>query len=402
MKSELKQFFHEQIRTSNVFFLFISVLDLVPGLNPGSKFATFIPLVCLIFMNGLFTLWNKHKKCKSYKIIDEMSDFEVGDFQMKQNSNRRHTSVGVVDVRFNSSKELKDLREGDIIRLHPNARKHVTVPADIVLLGVECSCHKHDDDYSCGRCNISLANLTGDTRVQDRQAPERIADRYKPNLLDYSAVLEYSGPTSDVEAFEGTLDITSEPDTVGSLKLSNTNFVPRGSLLLNAVTVIGIVVFVGPETKIASHMTKQKQRTTIITQIVDKNLLIIIYIISALSFFLAFWVTDAKEALDNNQLGIQEGYSYLTRSLQWLMVLQKCIPISLIVSIEFINLVLAVGVSNDESACVGKAAFNSNLMDELGRVTHMFLDQNISGEKLVVELIGCGKGIINLSTGDKK
>ena len=191
LKFELKQFFHEQIRTSNVFFLFISALDLVPDLNPGSKYSTFIPLVCLIFMNALFTRWNKHKKCKSHKLIDEISDFEVGDFQIKENSNRRHTSVGVVAVKFSSSKELKD----------------------------------HDDDYSCGRCNISLANLTGDTRVQDRQAPERIADRYKPNLLDYSAVLEYSGPTSDVEAFEGTLDITSEPDTVGSVKLSNTNFV---------------------------------------------------------------------------------------------------------------------------------------------------------------------------------
>ena len=115
LKSELKQFVYGQIRTSNVFFLFISALDLVPDLNPGSKYATFIPLVCLIFMNALFTLWKKHKKFKNHKLIDEISDFEVGDFQMKENSNRRHTSVGVVDVTFSSSKELKDLREGDII-----------------------------------------------------------------------------------------------------------------------------------------------------------------------------------------------------------------------------------------------------------------------------------------------
>eukprot|EP00092_Neocalanus_flemingeri_P014276 GFUD01015397.1.p1 GENE.GFUD01015397.1~~GFUD01015397.1.p1 ORF type:complete len:1122 (+),score=237.76 GFUD01015397.1:136-3501(+) len=400
-KSELRIFFYEQIRTSNIFFLFISILDLVPDIQPGSKFSTISALVLIILMNGLFTLWNHRQKSKSNKLLDEMSDFEVGEFNLKE-SKKRNTLLGGVGVKFTNSTLLKDLSEGDIIRFHPNRGKPIFVPADLLLLGVECSCHQHDDNYTCGRCSISMANLTGDSRVLDRQAPEKTAERYKPNLLDYSAVVDYSGPTPDVEVFEGTLDITSEHSPDGPVQLSNTNFVPRGSLLLNAVTVVGMVVYVGRDTKVAFHMTGQKQRCSIINQMVDKNLILIIYVISAVSFFLAFLGSKAEEAaIANSHLDNLASYSFLTKALQWLMVLQKCVPISLIVSIEFINLVLARRISKDDSATVGKAAINSKLVDELGRVTHLFLDKNISGDKLEVELVGYGTGIINLSTEDR-
>ena len=409
-KSRLNQFLYDQMRTSNVFFLFISILDLFPDINPGSKFNTVSALGFLIVINGIFTLLNYRKKCKSYSIIDQNSDFDCAEFNIRgaRASQKRSTLVGGVDVRFQNSKVLKDLLEGDIIRLKPNDKKGVYVPADIVLLGVECSCHQYDDNYSCGRCSISLENLSGDPKILDRQAPEKTAEKYKPNLLDYSAVLKYTGPIPGIEEFDGTLEMTSERDSGGPVQLSNINFVPRGSLLLNAVTVVGMVVYVGQDSKIASHMVAQRHRISIMRELVDKSLLIIVYIISALSIILAFFGKDAENFLEvgifHSHLKDAEGYSFLTRAFQWLMVLQKCVPISLIVSIEFINIILALEISNDKTVSEGKDVLNCNLVDELGRVTHMFLDKNIADQRIDVELIGYGKGkeIIDISATEGK
>ena len=397
LKSEIKEFFYRQIRTSNVFFVIVSILEFVPDLKLEATYLTSVPLILIILINAAFALWKRNKKIKSFRKYSNSGDFEIAEFNWKEKGARRNTTtLGAVEVKFKKSKLLKNLQAGDVIRIRPND-KPVCVPADIVLLGVDCWCHRYDESYSCGRCSISVENLTGDKAILSRQAPEQIADRYKPGLMDYSAILEYAGPTEDVESFDGSLQLVGDQSMASPIRLTNKNFAPRGSLLMNASTVIGIVVFVGEDSKIAFHMGGERKRTRILDSFLDKNVVIIIYLISSLSLILAICFPSSQAITSNPLLGISNDYSWLTRYFQWWMLLQKSVPISLIISIEFINL---IKVATDLKTARGTLV-NCDMLDELGRVTHMIIDKNISGEKLEVELLGVNAETIHMA-GDSR
>ena len=99
------------------------------------------------------------------------------------------------------------------------------------------------------------------------------------------------------------------------------NFVPRGSLVFNAQTIYGIVVYTGKDTKVAFHLQQKgwkSKRIPIMDDMLDKFFLSLIY-----TFTLVCLVINFCDGFRN--------------PLKWIMVLQKCIPISLILCLEVIN-----------------------------------------------------------------
>lgn len=114
------------------------------------------------------------------------------------------------------------------------------------------------------------------------------------------------------------------------------NFVPRGSLIYNAEMVYAIVVYTGNDTKVAFHLkekeTWKSKRVPIMDDMTDKVFLALIYLIFAASLLL-------------------ECIQYFTtldktfKPFEWINILQRCIPISLMLLLEIINFAITFKIT---------------------------------------------------------
>ena len=170
------------------------------------------------------------------------------------------------------------------------------------------------------------------------------------------ATVEVADPKthrSEIESFEGILNIGREPITLtGVIFLrihfstvpSGINFVPRGSLIYNADMVFGIVVYTGDDTKVAYHLKKdketwQKERVPIMDDMTDKVFLALIYLIFGLSILFEI-VQHFRDDHENEPFEVFE----------WVTVLQKCIPISLVLLLEVLNYIITYRITKDKKS----------------------------------------------------
>ena len=125
-----------------------------------------------------------------------------------------------------------------------------TCPADIILL---------DSSYVQNKesiCFIDTHLVTGAVDVQLRKASfltqsnKSSLQSSPPALLQLSLKLEYLQPNPQINSFVGYLKRLRDPKIE---RLSNDNFIPQGSILKKAKWVIGMVVYVGKDTKIMQN-----------------------------------------------------------------------------------------------------------------------------------------------------
>lgn len=71
--------YHQLSHPANFYFLLISFLQLIPGLSPTSWITTFVPLSCMLLLNGIkdgHYDWNRHRSDKrtNQKKIEVLKD----------------------------------------------------------------------------------------------------------------------------------------------------------------------------------------------------------------------------------------------------------------------------------------------------------------------------------------
>merc|ERR1719193_1017133 len=72
------------------------------------------------------------------------------------------------------------------------------------------------------------------------------------------------------------------------------------------------------------------------------------------------------------------------KPFEWVNILQRCIPISLMLLLEMINYAITFRITKDKKG----SPFSHKATSELGHVTHMILDRNtICGNQLEVEML---------------
>ena len=125
-----------------------------------------------------------------------------------------------------------------------------------------------------------------------------------------------------------------------SFRYLEINFVPRGSLIYNAEIVYAIAVYTGDDTKVAFHLKEAKEgwkskRVPIMDEMTDKVFLALLYFILAVSLLIELIQYSATK---NKTFNIFE----------WLNVLQKCIPISLIMLLEVINYFITYRITKEK------------------------------------------------------
>ncbi|GIX83118.1 phospholipid-transporting ATPase IA [Caerostris darwini] len=348
--SFLPKFLFEQFRRySNIFFLFIALLQQIPNVSPTGRYTTAVPLIFILSISAIKEIAEDIKR--------HLADDSVNKAEVLGLRNGLWTQIRWTDVVV-----------GDILKITSG---HF-FPADLVLLS---SSEPH------AMCYIETANLDGETNLKIRQGLPQTANWLTPKDLGrLRGTLECEAPNRHLYEFTGNLRIAGKQ----TLPLGADQLLLRGAKLRNTNWVFGIVVYTGHETKLMMNSTTAPLKRSTVDRITNNQilmlflLLIILCLISAIASEL--WMKN--HSTNDWYLGIDDlsssnfGYTFLT----FIILYNNLIPISLQVTLELVRYVQAIFINMDinmydKNSDTPAMARTSNLNEELGQVKYIFSDK---------------------------
>lgn len=343
-------------RYANIYFLIMAILQSIPRISPLNPLAS---IAALAFVIGLSMLREALEDYSRYK-----SDIEL-------NSSKAWKYEDGGWKRF----EWKNLFVGDLIKVY----KDDFFPVDMILLG---SSHKE------GIAHIQTSSLDGEKNLKPR-----MAFKSTQVLVGHGDVMRIIGsmelppPNSNLYDARGTISIGGDP----KLNIGDKNFMLRGAILKNTDWIIGVCAYTGKDTKIMKNAEDAKHKQSSVEKMTNQLILMIfglqLIICFVVAIFSANWISNNREKYKNfviykNSNGEDESILKLgIFSFGTLLVLtNSMIPISLIISSEFVKLAQAYFINNDNEMYNAESdrnskVFTSSLNEELGQIEFIFSDK---------------------------
>ncbi|KAF4676340.1 hypothetical protein FOL46_004941 [Perkinsus olseni] len=349
---------------SNVYFLCMAMLQLVPAISDSNGKPTMLTPLALVL--GVTAL------------KDAIEDY------------RRHRSDAVensrVAVRLNAGTgqlekvPWSSLVVGNVVKL----RKGDAVPADMVLLS-------SSDDT--GTVYVETKDLDGETNLKAKVCLEETQglDVRKINAASSARVddhlcvrIAYEQPTASLYSFSGSIGINNE----APLALSADQLVLRGSSIRTTKYAWGVVVYTGHNTRLMVNSAASSSGRYKLSKLMKMYNTHILQLFALQMFFCA--ISAVSYALWSN---LWQDNWYLERPEETIgtkirevievfgrLVLQFTlfVPISLLTTLEIVKVVQGYIISRDRKMVHGdvKAQTNSaGTADDLGCVTHVFSDK---------------------------
>jgi phospholipid-transporting ATPase len=350
----LPKFLYEQFsRYANLFFLFTAVLQQIPGISPTSRFTTIVPLAIVLLVSAV----------KEY----------VEDYRRKQSDSQLNNSKAQVlkGSAFADTKWI-NVAIGDIVRVESES----PFPADLVLLA---------SSEPEGLCYIETANLDGETNLKIKQAIPETADFVSPAELGrLGGKIRSEQPNSSLYTYEATLTIAAGGGE-RELPLQPDQLLLRGATLRNTPWIHGVVVFTGHETKLMRNATATPIKTTAVERMVNKQILMLVIILVALSIVSSIGDVIIRSTRGANleylMLGEFNGAKqFFSDLLTYWVLYSNLVPISLFVTIELVKYYLGSLIDSDldiyyEPTDTPANCRTSSLVEELGQIEYIFSDK---------------------------
>ncbi|KAI9268801.1 hypothetical protein BY458DRAFT_533795 [Sporodiniella umbellata] len=355
----LPKFLYEEFsKYANLFFLFISGIQQIPGISPTSKYTTLVPLIIVLFITAIKELvedWGVHR-----------SDAEL---------NARKSRV-LVGTQF-EEKAWRDIRVGDILRIESGEN----FPADLILIS---------SSEPEGLCYIETSNLDGEVNLKIKQALPETANILNPiDMAQMQGTIKSEQPNNRLYNYDGVLtsSISNEMGKSKDYPLDPSHMLLRGAQLRNTMWIYGVVVFTGHETKLMLNSSKKPSKVSNVTRITNRNILYLFAILVLMSIACA--VGGLVFTIQKSEY--TEGYLKLTLAstraqafgydiLTFLILFNSFIPISLMVTMEIVKFVLSFLIQSDldmyyDLTDTPAVARSSSLIEELGQVKFVFSDK---------------------------
>lgn len=375
-------------KPANCYFLFLCILQCLPEITTTGQAPTIsLPLSCIICMNAIKDAIEDYRRHKSDKEENERSTLQIAR-----------------PGQTPSQAKWCDIQVGDCIVIRSNEY----VPADVVLL---TSAHE------TGQAFIETANLDGETNLKTKQAPDQIFEKlgHCANPDDaakavggFESSIVCEGPNASLYTFIGTL---TEAQTKNKIPLDEQHVVLRGCKIKNVQWCLGLVVYTGKESKIMmnsqsktgrklSHLERDMGWFTALMFIFQAVLCFIAAMASAV-----FDTSDTNKAKtylnltdENNEQKMHFMLILVVRFFNFLILFMNFIPISLLVSVNFVKLIQAYFIYCDRDMifegihCMPRT---SDLNEELGQVEYVFSDKTGTLTRNVMDFRKfCVQGVI--------
>ncbi|KAK8169510.1 phospholipid-translocating P-type ATPase-like protein [Phyllosticta citrichinensis] len=307
-------------------------------------------------------------------------------------------------------KPSKDLKVGDVLKLSKDQR----IPADVVILSTYVSdkaVKEHDapelpsnqqenlietestdgrdheamaapkdksasSNDSSGEAFIRTDQLDGETDWKLRLASPLTQAL---DVSEFTRLRVTAGkPDKKVNDFVGTVELlpkprrgydphddgpsTSEETKSAPLNIDNTAW--ANTVLASSSTVLGVVIYTGPQTRAAMSTSPSRSKTGLLEVEINSLTKILCFLTLALSFVLV-----AFEGFDSHK-----GRPWYVSVMRFLILFSTIVPISLRVNLDMGKSVYAWFIERDQDI-PGTVVRTSTIPEDLGRIEYLLSDK---------------------------
>ncbi|KAJ1566102.1 hypothetical protein HK096_001217 [Nowakowskiella sp. JEL0078] len=409
-----KQLLFQLSKIANLYFLMISMLQLVPNWSPTGRFTTIFPLIVFVAIAMLREGYDdlaRHRAdakenneiCTRLKVERSSSRRRSSHIQnsqelenMNQDAALRPTqsqsqkssyTLDPIEYAVNTSFPLKDgmslahwesiksrnLKVGDLVLI----RNNDMIPADIVVLATT---------NPNGSCYIETANLDGETNLKQKQAVKATTDIIKnvQTLASFLGIMQTESPTDNLYGFDGYLEM-GHRGTGDRIPLTPSQLLLRGATLRNTHHVFGVVAYTGEDTKIRMNANDPRTKSSTL-EILTNRIVILVFafvliLSGALTTAAAYWETNVGVHHWYLQKAPNSGGTdYAAAFFSYVILFNTMVPISLYVTMEMVKLMQTRFINWDRSMYdpvtdTPAEARTSSLNEELGQVQYIFSDK---------------------------
>ena len=313
-------------RLANVYFFLIAILQSIPAISPLTPVTAIAPLVFVVLLSVARDGIEDYNRYKSDKTVNE-----------------RLVDVYVSETKSFVRKAWQEITVGDIVRVHDRE----SIPADLLLLS-----SVHED----GTCHLDTMNLDGETNLK-RRSPQSTTVIFHDLAVEelitihQQLMLECEEPIESLYQFNGNIHLGD--DVV--VPVDDSQLLLRGSTLRNTSWVLGLVSYTGDDTKeMLGSKNGRHKHSNIETQV--NRLIISVFSTQMVMAIVAgvfggMWVTNDGE--DHFYLACDDYYDCkgstvgILEFLTYIVLLNTLIPISLVVTMEFVKVFQALLIQQD-------------------------------------------------------
>ncbi|KAJ3056861.1 hypothetical protein HK097_003397 [Rhizophlyctis rosea] len=344
------RFLFEQFRRyANLFFLFTAIIQQIGDLSPTNKYGTVIPLTVVLLASALKEILEDSKR-------------------HAQDTSTNNRFVKILYGQEFVQKRWREVKVGDIVRVEGGDM----FPADLVIVS---------SSEPEGLCYIETSNLDGETNLKIRQAlPDTVSILTPEDVGKLEGVIKSELPNNSLYTFEGTLRLGAK-----EIPLNPDQLLLRGAFLRNTRWVYGIVVFTGHETKLMRNATKTPTKTTKVEKMVNTEIIFLFVILVAIAIICALGSLGRQLNQPFEKaillLDVSTAWAKFPQNiLTFVILFNNLIPLSLIVTMEFVKYTLGMLINSDqdlyhEESDTPATARTSSLVEELGMVDYIFSDK---------------------------
>ena len=340
---------------SNLFFLFLSILQFIPGVSTVGKYTTPVPLSFILFVSAV------------REIVEDVGRYRAD----------KVTNLSKVQVLRNGRLvwiDWQDIVVGDIVKVENGC----PLPADMLLL---CSSEANS------MCYIQTANLDGETDLKVRQPVPSTAKLSIDDLVTKSGILSYDSPNKLLYEFRGTIRFSGQdPQAIGPNQLMQ-----RGTRLANTKWAAGLVIYTGHQTKtFMNAATPPPPKRSSVDVLTNRMTIFMFFVLLTLALVSAGFKTGWEEKYGMGHWYLEipvktdNWWEYLKHfsfdAMTFFLTLNNLIPISLQVTCEMVRFVQAKFINNDiemyhPETDTPALVRTSSLNEELGQVKYIFSDK---------------------------
>ena len=345
-------------RVANVWFLVVSVLQLLPQqLSPTSSWATIAPLALVLTLTLL--------KDAFMDIRRHLSDRRINSLVVS----RWNPSACLFE-----SIKWQHVSVGDLLLL-----SNEPVPADLILLATS---------DSEGICYIDTANLDGESNLKVKSAVSDTNKIFKSVETEEfrtevgkleEGVVHSEKPNNRLYNFEGYIRLK---DHIRALPIDNSNLLLRGCRLLRTQWALGLVVFTGPETKIMMNSKSVPHKRSSVERRTNRYLgfvfgvLVLIAGVSTLISVFKTYNQPVVYAYFSGESSKLSGLNFFT----YLILYNGLVPISLYVTMDIVRVIQSKFIQWDlrlyrEETDHPAVVKTPELNEDLGQIEYIFSDK---------------------------
>jgi phospholipid-translocating P-type ATPase (flippase) len=382
-------------KVANVYFAIQSLLTFFPQISPYEWYSVVFAFFFVVSMSMAKDAYADHQRHKD--------DNETNHRKCRVMRNGVwHDDMSWQDVEVGDGIEIKD---GE------------TVPADMLILSTQLRSGFSQQDNvfnTAGICYVNTADMDGETNLkvfEGRAETNHLNDfpgTQSTKLEDFFCeenTIEVDEPNTRLYQVEGSLTLakqcTLEASNAAPLKmdLDKHNVLLRQTKVENTHRVWGVVIYTGPETKIAMNNAQVKDRkSSSMDKMLNRMLILVFVVLLVLCFGCAIgcgtwndayaeesWYIGLEDrfdgSFDTNWYGTDDSAAIGTMSFFTFFILfANLVPISLYVTVEFVKFFTGYLVDWDENMYhepidKGAKCRDANIAEQAGQVEYILSDK---------------------------